>query len=67
MIRKIFAIVSEKDYFLFREKAYRSGRDIGKAFADLATAFARGNIEIKGKKVIQQNTYLEGHDTKGGK
>ena len=52
MIKKIYAVLSEKDFFSFRRRCYAEGMKMGEALASLAHAYARGaNIDLKNFKV----------------
>ena len=69
MIKKIYAVVSDKDFYLFRKKAYAQQLTFGEALAALAVAFGKGEIELKkfsiqSKKLKEDNPYLKDH--KGG-
>lgn len=48
MFKKIFAIVSERDFVDFRRRAYTEEMKIGEVLSALCHAYARGaNIEVK--------------------
>lgn len=66
MIKKIYAIVSNKDFYLFRKKAYSEQRTLGDALTALVLAYAKGEIHLKQrstdkKEKAQENKYLEDH------
>lgn len=42
MIRRIWAIVSEKDFYAFRDRAYKEGLRMGPALAALTHLYAEG-------------------------
>jgi len=43
MIRRIWAIVSEKDFYAFRERARKEGLQMGPARAALGPLYAKGS------------------------
>jgi len=48
MIRKIYAIVSEQDFFDFRRRCQQEGTTMGDALSGLARAYAKGaRIEVR--------------------
>lgn len=76
MIKKIFAVVSEKDFYRFRKKAYSQNFTFGEALTALAVGYANGNVVLKDghdskpHKKKPKNQYLEDHKQKesiGGK
>ena len=51
MLKKIFAVISEKDFENFRRRAYVEGMKIGEVFSALCHAYALGaNIDLKNFK-----------------
>lgn len=71
MIKQIFAIVSDNDFYRFRKKAYFEHRTLGEALTALAIAYGKGEIILNDKhrptkeKKVVENTYLK--DKEGGK
>ena len=70
MIKQIFAIVSDNDFYRIRRKAYFEHRTLGEALTALAIAYGKGEIDLSDKKKQEQkdkkeNAYLKDH--KGGK
>ncbi len=71
MIKKIFAMVSDNEFYRFRRQAYSKHLTLDKALTALAIAYGKGEISLddkhrptKEKKVVE-NTYLK--DKEGGK
>ncbi len=50
IIKKIFAVVSEKHFYMFRKQAYDIGLTFGKALELLAIEYAEGRITLNHKK-----------------
>ena len=63
MIKKIFAVVSEDDFYRFRKRAYSEHRTFGEALTALAMGYIKGDIVLgddsrpKEKKKTE-NVYL---------
>lgn len=56
MIRKIFALVSEEDFYAFRRRCYKEGIDkMGEGLAALVHAYAKG-AEIDLPKFVPEKT-----------
>lgn len=48
MIKKIYAVISEKDFYNFRHRAYQEGLKMGEAFQLIICAYASGaRIDLK--------------------
>jgi len=50
IIKKIFAVVSEKHFYMFRKRAYDAELTFGKALELLATGYAEGTITLNHKR-----------------
>ena len=51
MLRRIWAVVSERDFYEFRQRIRDEGIDMGAALAALAHAYAKGvKIDISNAK-----------------
>ncbi len=46
IIKKIFAVVSEKHFYMFRKQAYDAEITFGKALELLAIGYAEGRIKL---------------------
>lgn len=56
MLKKIFAIVSEKDFYDFRRRCYTEDMKMGEALAAIVHAYAKGaRIDLKKFKVKRQH------------
>jgi len=52
MIKKIYAIVPEKDFFDFRRRCYTENMQMGEALASIVHAYAKGaKIDLKKFKI----------------
>lgn len=52
MLKRIFAVVSEKDFYAFQKRARKEGLDMGQAFASLTHSYALGEGPVlKGYRV----------------
>ena len=52
MIKKIYAVLSEKDFFDFRRRCYAEGMKMGEALTSIVHAYAKGaQINLKNFKV----------------
>ena len=76
MIKKIFAVISEDDFYRFRKRAYSEHRTFGEALTALAMGYIKGDIVLDNdsrpkekKKTETENEYLEDHKQieEGGK
>lgn len=64
IIKKIFALVSEKHFYMFRKRAYDAKMTLGEALTRLAEEFAEGRIELNRKRPAEErkkvtNFYLK--------
>lgn len=63
VIRRIWAIVNEKDFYAFQTRARKEGLTMGSALAGLAHAYARGaKIDLSKAK----ENYEKVHKRSGG-
>ena len=74
MIKRIFAMVSEEDFYRFRKRCYSEHHTFRSAFTALVIGYIRGEINIgeseKAKVYkVTVNKYLEDHKQieEGGK
>jgi len=65
MIKRIYAIVSDKEFYAFRRAAYAQDMTFGEALTKLVVSFGKGEIPImqqkESKKKTVTNTYLKDH------
>ena len=65
MIKRIYAIVSDKTFYKFKQRAYSLGFNFGEALTALANGFADGKINLSNnpKKIKKEidNKYLIDH------
>jgi len=63
MIKRVFAFVTEKEFYIFRQKAHNKKLTMGEVFSALIIEFNQGRItldkEIKENKKETTNVYLE--------
>ena len=65
MIKRIYAIVTDKEFYLFRKAAFAGNNSIGDAVTKLIIAYGKGEIELpekrkkKEKKEKPTNEYLD--------
>jgi len=70
IIKRIFAVVSEKHFYMFRRKAYDAEMTFGKALELLAIGYAEGTITLNHKRQPKEgkktttNFYLKKKDKK---
>ena len=67
MIKRIYAVVTDKEFYLFRKAAYTEDMPIGEAITRLVIAFGKGEVKLPGKrkrekKKAQVNQYMADHE-----
>lgn len=55
IIKRIFAVVSEKHFYMFRKRAYDAELTFGKALELLAIAYAEGEITLNHERPPKEN------------
>ena len=50
ILKRIFAIVSEKHFYMFRKQAYDAEMTFGEALTELAISCAEGRIKLNHKQ-----------------
>ena len=69
MLKRIFATVSDKDFYQFLERAQKEGMDLGEALAAIAHCYATGasfNLKPFKKHLETLNKevdYVKAHET----
>lgn len=69
MFKKIFATISDKDFYRFKDRAREEGLNLGEAFSSIAILYSKGakfvimkGEEKKLKKALIENTYMKDHN-----
>lgn len=50
MLKRIYAIVSDADFYAFQQRAKKDGMDMGQALAAVTHAYAKGESPLNAKK-----------------
>lgn len=64
MLKRIYAVVSEDDFYTFQQRARKEGMDMGQALAAVTHAYAKGELQTvqKVKAHSERFDYIKAHE-----